>query len=73
MVSVFSQDNNIYVYRECIIEAHLSRSLEKNLNGYSGNSFMGVRTCSRAFFTTVAYFVIPLEFADDANDFGKLY
>lgn len=24
------------------------------------------------FFTTVAYFKIPLEFADDANDFGKL-
>lgn len=24
------------------------------------------------FFTAVAYFEIPLEFADDANDFGKL-
>lgn len=24
------------------------------------------------FFTAVAYFEIPLEFADDVNDFGKL-
>lgn len=35
-----------------------------------GNSFMGV--CSRSnFFTALAFFEIPLEFADDANDCGK--